>query len=61
MVATVPYTALATGAAEYTAVLSIDKARWGSGSLTLVVDDGSLVDECEEGDNTLDLGAWPCD
>ena len=33
---------------------------WGSGPLTMVIDGADLVAECDETNNTRDLGGWPC-
>jgi hypothetical protein len=38
----------------------IDRATWGSGSLRMVVDPDGLLEECDEDDNVLDIGTWPC-
>jgi hypothetical protein len=39
---------------------SITKAEWGTGSLVAIVDPEDGVPECDEDDNLLDLGIWPC-
>ena len=36
----------------------ITQAMWGSGRLEAVVDDPDLAHECDETDNTVDLGYW---
>ncbi|MCP4805335.1 MAG: hypothetical protein GY913_00675 [Proteobacteria bacterium] len=50
---------LASGEAILAGPFVLDSATW-SGELTVVADYGDGVDECDELDNTLDLGAWPC-
>lgn len=40
--------------------LVLDRATWGAGSLRLVLDPDDRIEECDEEDNTLDLGPWPC-
>ncbi|MFN7143888.1 MAG: CARDB domain-containing protein [Myxococcota bacterium] len=49
---------LASGAAT-NITLSLTRADW-SGRLALKVDDGAAVEECDEADNGVDLGHWPC-
>ena len=41
--------------------VKVGEATWGSGSLVLVVDSLDQVEECDESDNILNLGVWPCD
>ena len=41
--------------------LTLGRDAWGEDHLTLVVDPDEAVEECDEGDNTLDLGPWPCE
>ena len=38
----------------------ITRESWGEGSLRAVIDPEGAVEECDETDNTLDLGTWPC-
>jgi outer membrane protein assembly factor BamB len=52
--------ALATGEAAWLETWTVDAETWGSGSLTLQVDADGVVDECDEADQQLDLGPWPC-
>ena len=33
---------------------------WGEGTLQVTTDPDGALEECDETDNTLDLGAWPC-
>ena len=40
--------------------LTLDRAAWGPGALRAVVDPDDLWLECDEADNTVDLGPWPC-
>jgi hypothetical protein len=40
--------------------LTLSRADWGDGSLRVDVDPDALHAECDEGDNTLSLGPWPC-
>lgn len=37
----------------------IERRGW-SGSLFLRVDDDNAIEECDEGDNVVELGEWPC-
>ena len=39
---------------------SITMDSWGSGRLSLIVDPEDDVAECDEGNNEVDLGLWPC-
>ena len=39
---------------------TITATEWGSGTVSVVVDPDDAVDECDEDNNTLLLGAWPC-
>ena len=39
---------------------TVTKAEWGAGRLTMVVDPDDEVPECDEGNNRLDMGLWPC-
>ncbi len=39
--------------------LVLDRATWGGG-LRVIVDPDDVIEECDEGDNALDLGEWPC-
>lgn len=51
---------LASGGSQDLGPLSIAKADW-TGALRVVVDAGGVIEECDESDNTLPLGAWPCE
>lgn len=47
------------GQADWLGPVTLTSAQWGT-ALTLVVDADDDVSECEESNNTLDLGPWPC-
>lgn len=49
---------LASGAVG-TASFNVAKTSW-TGTLTLEVDTANAVDECDETNNTVTIGAWPC-
>ncbi len=51
--------ALTPGSATEIGPIEITEADWGAW-LTLQVDVGDEVEECDEDDNVVDLGAWPC-
>ncbi len=51
---------LDSGAADWMGPIELSAAQWGEGALQLVVDDTDAVAECDETDNTLSLGPWPC-
>ena len=40
--------------------IELTREEWGSGSLYSIVDLPEALEECDEEDNILDLGAWPC-
>jgi hypothetical protein len=50
---------LTAGEASHAGPFEITEADWGAW-LTLSVDDGGAVEECDEDDNVIDLGVWPC-
>jgi hypothetical protein len=50
-----------SGVARQSTVLSLTEDQWGSGSLVLILDSTDAVEECDEADNIVDLGPWPCD
>ena len=52
--------ALPAGEGAVLGPYTITQAEWGTGSLTMVVDPDDEVAECDEDDNELDLGGWPC-
>ena len=52
---------LVAGEGMVSAPLTLTREEWGDGKVALVVDPDEEVDECDEGDNLLDLGGWPCD
>jgi hypothetical protein len=39
----------------------IDEETWGEGELFIRLDRWDFIDECDETDNRLSLGFWPCD
>lgn len=50
---------VSSGAATLVGPIMLDSTQW-TGELTLIVDGDDVVDECNETDNVLKLGAWPC-
>jgi hypothetical protein len=48
-----------SGEAMLIGPIMLDSTQW-TGELTLSVDAGYVVDECNEIDNILKLGEWPC-
>jgi hypothetical protein len=50
---------LAAGQAAYVGPYELTHADWRDG-LTARVDDGEVVEECDETDDTVELGEWPC-
>jgi hypothetical protein len=48
------------GEAGWHGVFTVDRATWGAGSLVIGVDTAGTIDECDETNNELDAGAWPC-
>lgn len=50
---------LAAGSATELGPFEIARADWGAG-LTVTLDEGGAVEECDEDDNVVDLGEWPC-
>ena len=51
---------LASGASAWAGPFTIERATWGGDPLRAVADYEEAVEECDEEDNTLDLGGWPC-
>ncbi len=49
-----------SGTAAYTEVLTLTREAWGEGSLFALVDGENATAECDEANNTRDLGPWPC-
>lgn len=52
---------LGSGSATWLEDVWLDQATWGMGDLQLWVDPPGDVDECNEANNLLVLGRWPCD
>jgi hypothetical protein len=52
---------LAAGTATALGPFTVMRSDWGAESLVLLVDPDGAVAECDETDNRLDLGLWPCD
>ena len=50
---------VSSGEATLVGPIILDSTQW-TGELSLIVDAGSTVEECNETDNVLKLGAWPC-
>jgi len=51
---------VASGEGVVLGPIVLHRADWGAGALTAVVDGPGALTECDEGDNALDLGSWPC-
>lgn len=51
---------LDSGATAALGPYGMARSAWG-GDLRVTVDAAGEIEECDEADNTLDLGAWPCD
>lgn len=51
---------LASGEVVWIGPVTLTEAMWGGG-IAVRVDPEGAVDECDEDDNVLPLGAWPCD
>ncbi len=58
---TVAVAAVPSGGAVWAGPFDVDRATWGAGSLAFAADAGGGVEECEDGNNQLVLGEWPCD
>ena len=50
---------LGPGEAVQAGPFEVTEAEWGS-QLTVKVDDAEVVEECDEDDNQLPIGRWPC-
>jgi hypothetical protein len=59
-VAGTTFAGLPSGVARWVGPFTLTEAEWGPGVLVAVVDGPGAVEECDEGDNTRDLGPWPC-
>lgn len=55
-----PVGVVGSGTARYLGPYTLDAAAWGTGHLVAVIDPDAALDECDEDDNVVDLGAWPC-
>ena len=55
-----PVPAVGVGEAVWLETVSLDADTWGSAGPRLRVDVDAAVDECDETDQELGLGAWPC-
>jgi hypothetical protein len=53
-------TTVGAGTGRYLGLYTVDETAWGVGHLVAVVDSTDVVDECDEADNSIDLGEWPC-
>ena len=51
---------ISSGTARYLGPYTLDREDWGTGRLVAVIDPDSVIDECDEEDNLVDLGNWPC-
>ena len=52
---------LLSGAEAVIGPLEVRRDDWGDGTVVLRLDSDELLDECDEDDNVVDLGIWPCD
>lgn len=52
---------MAAGSGAVVGPMVIDRDTWGDGALSVVVDPDEVIEECDEGDNTLSIGLWPCE
>jgi hypothetical protein len=52
--------ALASGHRHTLGPYVVDRAAWSGGGLRAHVDADGSVEECDEDDNVVDLGPWPC-
>ncbi len=52
--------AVGAGTARYLGPYVLTEAAWGSGHLVAAVDPDGALEECDETDNVVDLGDWPC-
>ena len=50
---------LGSGEGAWLGPIAFSRGEW-KGSLRATLDADGLVEECDETDNSLDLGAWPC-
>ncbi len=50
---------LPPGEAEHIGPFELTEADWDRGMIVRV-DDAEVVEECDEADNTVELGRWPC-
>ncbi|MDP2306034.1 MAG: VCBS repeat-containing protein [Pseudomonadota bacterium] len=51
---------LPAGAARHTGPFELTEVQWDRG-MVVRVDDDRVVEECDETDNSIDLGRWPCE
>lgn len=49
-----------SGTARYLGPFTLTAEDWGTGHLVVVVDPEDALEECDEEDNVVDLGEWPC-
>lgn len=52
---------LLSGAEAVVGPIEVSRTDWGDGRVLLQLDSDDVLDECDEDNNQLDLGAWPCD
>jgi len=52
--------AVPTGEGLVLGPFSIASDDWGMGTLQVVIDVDEALEECNEDNNTIDLGVWPC-
>ena len=52
---------LPSGSAKWVYGVRIERDQWEPGALRVTLDPDDALNECYRGDNTLDLGPWPCD
>lgn len=51
---------LASGHTHHVGPYVVDRATWSGGGLRVEADVDGSVEECDEDDNLVDLGPWPC-
>ena len=44
-----------------TSPFTVTASAWGDDELLVTVDPADAVPECDEADNALSMGAWPCE
>jgi hypothetical protein len=50
-----------TGGSAYLGPVDLTRDHWGTGELTIYIDQPEAIDECREHNNAVSLGVFPCD